>query len=43
MFATAAGAAATLTPLAKVCAMADVTRLEVHVLRENADIMRGQA
>jgi 6-phosphofructokinase 2 len=43
MFATAAGAAATLTPLAKVCAMADVTRLEVQVLRENADIMRGQA
>ena len=39
MFATAAGAAATLTPLAKVCAPEDVARLEAQVIRENVAIM----
>jgi 6-phosphofructokinase 2 len=43
MFATAAGAAATLTPLAKVRAIDDVARLEAQVMRENAAIMNRQA
>ena len=36
MFATAAGAATALTPLAKVCAMPDVMRLHERVKREHS-------
>jgi 6-phosphofructokinase 2 len=43
MFATAAGAATALTPLAKVCAMPDVMALHERVKREHAGNLKARA